>query len=426
MNEIKKREKLLILGCSVGTEDALEYAKELGVYTIITDNIIPGENSLKRMADEYWMIDVADVDALESKCKEEEVSGIFAATSEFCLDKAKELCKRLNFPFYASDEGWAAARDKERFKRHCISCGLNVPRKYEVDASFIKTLPEDISWPVIVKPADSYGQIGLSICKDESKLREGIRFALNYSSSRKVIVEDYIEGEEMAAGYLLRDGKAFLINTVDLLEMPVNGRKNFTYIRYNSIWAEEFKNETSKVEKLFQKLGCRNGFIFMQAIRSKGTFYFLEMGYRLNGAGSWVIDEEIKGINIVKYLVNYALGNSLENEINVRDTKGSEYTVGGTYMLWARPGKVKLIDGVEKVTKMKGVHIILQNFKAEDIVPTDISMKQIAFYICLVAEDEEKMKRKIQDINKTLHLYDSEGKEMLLYFQDYKKCEKKG
>ena len=95
-------------------------------------------------------------------------------------------------------------------------------------------------------------------------------------------------------------------------------------------------------------------------------------------------------------------------------------------MLWARPGKVKLIDGVEKVTKMKGVHIILQNFKAEDIVPTDISMKQIAFYICLVAEDEEKMKRKIQDINKTLHLYDSEGKEMLLYFQDYKKCEKKG
>ena len=53
-------------------------------------------------------------------------------------------------------------------------------------------------------------------------------------------------------------------------------------------------------------------------------------------------------------------------------------------------------------------------------------MKQIAFYICLVAEDEEKMKRKIQDINKTLHLYDSEGKEMLLYFQDYKKCEKKG
>ena len=47
-----KREKLLILGCSVGTEDALQYAKELGVYTIITDNIIPRENSLKRMADE--------------------------------------------------------------------------------------------------------------------------------------------------------------------------------------------------------------------------------------------------------------------------------------------------------------------------------------------------------------------------------------
>lgn len=139
-----KREKLLILGCSVGTEDALQYAKELGVYTIITDNIIPGENSLKRMADEYWMIDVADVDALESRCKEEEVSGIFAATSEFCLDKAKELCERLKLPFYASDEGWASARDKERFKRHCADCGINVPKKYEVCGPISEELLKEI------------------------------------------------------------------------------------------------------------------------------------------------------------------------------------------------------------------------------------------------------------------------------------------
>ena len=417
------KEKLLILGCSIGTEDALQYAKELGIYTIITDNIVPGENSLKRMADEYWMIDVADVDALESRCKEEEVSGIFAATSEFCLDKAKELCERLNLPFYASDEGWATARDKERFKKHCVDCGINVPKIYEIcgPISISEELLKEISWPVIVKPTDSYAQIGLSVCYNAEELRKGYQFALQNSRMGKVVVEEYVEGDEIAAVYLLKDGQIRNINVVDFIHMPINGRSNFTYARHNSIFSEEFNKKTfDKIGRLFRTLECQNGVIFFQAIRKNGVYYFLEMAYRLNGGGSWIIDEKLIGVNIVKYLVDFALQHETRqwpDKVN----QNSLYLTGGTYMVWAHPGKVERVDGVKKVEEMEGVRIILQNFHAGDFVPEDVSMKQIAFYICLVAEDKEKMKEKILNINKTLHLYDSEGNEMLIYFQDYKK-----
>ena len=86
---MKSERKLLFLGCSVGTEEALEYAKETGIYTILTDYNPPEISTLKKVADEYWMTDVADVDELEEKCRQENVTGIFAATSEFCLDMAK-------------------------------------------------------------------------------------------------------------------------------------------------------------------------------------------------------------------------------------------------------------------------------------------------------------------------------------------------
>ena len=104
-----------------------------------------------------------------------------------------------------------------------------------------------------------------------------------------------------------------------------------------------------------------------------------------------------------------------------KEKKNSVYRAGGVYLIWTRPGRVERVEGVKKVEEMEGVRIILQNFHDGDFVPEDVSMKQIAFYICLVAEDKEKMKRKMQDINKSLHLYDSEGNEMFLYFREYEK-----
>ena len=52
---MKSERKLLFLGCSVGTEEALEYAKETGIYTILTDYNPPEISTLKKVADEYWM-----------------------------------------------------------------------------------------------------------------------------------------------------------------------------------------------------------------------------------------------------------------------------------------------------------------------------------------------------------------------------------
>lgn len=58
-----EREKLLLMGVSSDTLYVLQYAKKIGVFTIITDNR-PVEVSMeKEMADEYWMIDLKDLNA---------------------------------------------------------------------------------------------------------------------------------------------------------------------------------------------------------------------------------------------------------------------------------------------------------------------------------------------------------------------------
>ena len=56
--------KLLMLGTSYGTGLMLDYAKSQGVHTIVTDYLEPEHSPGKLIADEYWMINTGDLDAL--------------------------------------------------------------------------------------------------------------------------------------------------------------------------------------------------------------------------------------------------------------------------------------------------------------------------------------------------------------------------
>lgn len=87
-------------------------------------------------------------------------------------------------------------------------------------------------------------------------------------------------------------------------------------------------------------------------------------------------------------------------------------------MLWAKPGQVKKLEGLEELKKIRGIFVILQRFQIGDIIPEQISMRQIAFYILIVAENANKMRELISTINKTLHVYNELGEELLIPFEN--------
>ena len=68
--------KLLMLGTSYESCEMIKYAKSKGVYTIVTDPREPEKSIAKLVADEYWMINVSDIDLLEKKCKEEKINAV--------------------------------------------------------------------------------------------------------------------------------------------------------------------------------------------------------------------------------------------------------------------------------------------------------------------------------------------------------------
>lgn len=418
--EIDMKTRLLFLGVDNSVMDAVTYAKSKGIHTIVTDFNPPEKVKEKQLADDYWMISVADLDALEQKCREEKVTHVYAGNHEFCIDQCKKICERLGLPFYASDEGWRASRDKAYYKEKCREVGLETPKRYALDENFKRSDLDKIHYPVIVKPTDSCAQQGLAVVREEKMLKEAYEKALPFSEKKDILVEDYIDGDEVYLFCFLNDGKLTMFGLSEDMMTEINGRKNFGFGIHVSAYLQYIKEELlPKFEKLADNLGCRNGACVFQGIFKDGIYYNLEYGYRLDGIRSWRHFKRLYGFSQLELMVDLAAGMDISDRdwksVEMNDHK--EISVG--YMIWCKPGEIDRITGRDEMYQRDDIVFLLDNFNEGDVVQPNDNMRSIAFDITIYADNHEEMDQKIREINEMLHFYDKQGNDLLIHINGY-------
>ena len=124
-----EKQKLLVLGSDYGTLRVVKEAHKMNLYVIVAD--LMNSSPTKDEADESWLISTTDIDTLEAKCRENNVTAVMFGASDFNITNARILCKRLNLPIYCeSDYAWKVARDKGEFKKLCKNAGAPVALDY--------------------------------------------------------------------------------------------------------------------------------------------------------------------------------------------------------------------------------------------------------------------------------------------------------
>ena len=416
-------EKLLFMGVEPSTELALIYAKNTGAYTIISDFRSEDSDPVKKYADEIWNIDLKDMDTLEDTCKKNGITGLYACNNEYCIDRAKELSERLFGSYYVPEEMWKCARDKTQFKSHCIRAGLDVPQLYEITYPLNPEQYNTLRFPVVVKPSDSNASQGLTICQNPSEFEKAYEYALEYSANGRIVVEDYIEGDECMLEFCFYEGCAYQTAFSHLCKQQ-NDERLITEVpihRADTDYYREYKETIyNKVINLFQNMHCHNGVGFIQVIYQNHKFYFLEFACRLDGVGSWATEKMLRSCSRVDYMVDLLLHRDLkkwgEDILALTDLSGFN---GAEYMIPLKPGKVVRIEGLEKVRNMERIRVVLERFHEGDISGVSKSMYQFAYFIAIGARSLNETKEMIKAINDTLHIYDENGRELLDKLQDY-------
>lgn len=415
-----RNKRLLFIGANGNIYHAVQRAKELGIYTIVTDYFT--DSPAKKIADKAYLVSTADTDALLDICKKERVDGVFTGYSELNLTFTERLCKRGGYPFYATKEQIETLTNKDKFKAACISCGVPSVPGYSVSELPTAEEIEKIAFPVIVKPVDSYSGKGITICKDAKSLPKAIAVAIAASQSGKYLVEKYMADADydiFTVYYTLQDGRAMLSGIVDryMYSFP-NNRRLSTMLLYPSEYLDRYLKEVDeKVKTLFLKLGLKNGTIFIEGAVNKEEFCFWECGYRLCGAQQGIITGYVNNADAEEMLINFALtGKMSDKDVTKAEDPYLKGKVACNLLLFSQIGEICSVEGVDAVKKMKGVINYTALIGAHAVIApeTEGTLNQSIARLHLVADSREEMADLVEEIYSTIKLTDKDGNNILL------------
>lgn len=410
--------RLLILGGTSASLDLVKNAKEMGVYTIVTDDQPTGV--AKEMADETAMVSTTDMEGLVKLVKERNVDGAFCGPSEFNIRNLLRLCELAGLPCYTTTEIWDLCANKDVFKSYCRKYNVDCPQEYEVTADMTDEQLDSIDYPIIVKPVDGCSSKGITVCMDKSAVPQAYESAMAYSTCKRIIAEKYIEndGEIFSVRYLLRDGEAYPYFMMDTyVADPVHRTSLISALTYApSKYMDYYMNHMdADVRKMLKGMGLRNGTAFIQSLPYKGKIYFHEMGYRLSGGMIFKLTEPLVGVNDMKMMIRYALGGETvtEEEIARLDVAKMRH-MAAQLMVPLNAGTVGRIDGLEESKKLPAVKDFIQYYREGGTVEKSYigTLSQHFGRFSIIADSSEEILHTVDAIQKTLRVYDTEGNRM--------------
>lgn len=408
--------RLLVLGGAIQCKKYIEAAKEMGVFCIVTD--LSQNSPCKLVADQSLDYSVTDYESLLNWCKENPVDGVI----NFCIDYAQHthqrLCEALNLPCYGNKYQFECLTDKLAFKDMCRNNNVDVIKEYDIEN------PEAIEYPVVVKPAESSGSRGNSVCNNKSELEIAYRVAKDESRNERVIIEKCMSGcPEFSMTYLFIDGEANLIRTVDrFLGKKEDGLDRQCICsscpsKYTDLF---LKNVNERVISMLKNIGIKNGPVFMQGFVDGDTIRFYDPGFRFAGGEYEKLLYCATGVSIMKFIVEFALTGKMSV---LQDELKNIYLLNGKRSLQlcidSREGTIKTYEGFDELAKRNEIKIVSKKAKVGSMIPNSGDVKQRIAEIGVVAENKpEVISSLIDEIYATLRVEDENGNDMIISKQD--------
>ena len=273
--------KILILGGRpIGSVELVLKAKDLGLYTIVTDYLSKDMSPAKFIADESWNISTSDVSTLVRKCNENNVSYITTGVHEFNINRLIDITELLSTTCYCSRSTWKYCDNKIEFKKLCKSHNISIAQTY--------TLNDKIIYPVITKPVDGSGSRGFHICNNYIELEKAYKDSIKYSPSKEVLIEEYIPHNTVIIHYTMINGKCYYSGMSDKISVTFKntGSSVMGIQTFPSKGEEKYLNTLDEqVRIMFEQSGFINGPIWIEAFYDGDSlFIFNEMGYRFGGS----------------------------------------------------------------------------------------------------------------------------------------------
>ena len=405
--------RLLVLGGTRISCEIVRAAKKMGVYTLVADYNKIEDSPGKQIADEAVDLSVIDVEAVVNYIKNNSIEGVIVGFSDMLLPYYAEICQKCGLPCYGTKDQFETLIAKDQYKSLCRQFGVPTIPEYDID-------DDNIIYPVIVKPVDSSGSRGITICFNRKELETAVEVGRKASKQGKVLIERYMDGREVTVFWTFQDGDYYLSALAsrhvkhnqgdDVIPLPVG-------YTFPSVYLPKYRKEVEEnCKRMFSHLGLKDGMMFMQCKVEDGICFVYDLGYRLTGSLEYKILEQVCGYNPLEMMICHALTGKMGEE-SIADKAVPEFkTPAFNVSCLCAPGIINEIKGIEGVKQMSNVlDVVIEHLPGEIITDNMRGLlAQIAIRILGVVPTKADLLPAMQQIDNTIHIIGKNGVELLL------------
>ncbi len=416
-----KGKKLLILGGVFQHCKLVEAAKKLGVITYVTDYLSFEDAPAKQIADHYFMHNITDIDAIIKTILDEKIDGVLATSLDACQRPYQQICEALGLPCFGSAEQFEVLTDKITFKKFCNETGVDVIPEYKAeDFENEEICNREVEFPILIKPCDSRGSRGQTICYSYEEAKSAIPFAESESLTGRIVIEKYMgQKNDFSMTIMVINKKVYVTRTVDrILGKYEDGLDK---LAVGSVSPSRFtdtyiKNVHPQIEKFVERLGLVNAPLFMQGFVDGDTIRFYDPGLRLPGGEHERFFERATGKNLLFPLIEYALTGTVSDEcitLTNEDVLLNGKVVGQT-LPTLKAGTITRIEGMDEIKNHPKVIAVFERFKIGDVITETHNVNQRFCEIDVMCDSNEELKDVVEFINSALKIYNEHGEDMII------------
>ena len=399
-----KQKTVLVLPGSNWQVRLVKKIKELGHKVLVVN---PFENSpCFPFADGHLQSDIFEFDRVIKYCKENKVDAVISDECDIAMPLVAKIGETLGL-VTLSTESAHLYTDKFAMREFCKKNGLLYPQ-YEFCKNVQDAIDlfEKIKRPIIIKPLDCNASKGVFKASSIDEIKEHFDEAMSFSRIEKaVLAERYIEGTEFTIDGIktpenhytlaISEKRHFKHNVniaSDLLFSHYN--KNFDYEELKRVNDEFIKNSPLEFGFTHAEYKCENG-----------EFYLIEIAARGGGNMiSSVITQYLSGYDTYKYLIDCSLGKIEDADFSIPDEFKERTAILKFFKTPDNGGVVKEIKGLDYLDNNSSIVKYLLNFKVGDVIENAKSdSARIGFFIAC-CESMDQLNETVNAVDKNFKI----------------------
>lgn len=313
--------KVIILG---GTHDhiaLIEKFKRRNYYIILIDYF--DNPPAKKFSDYFVKESTLNENAILKIARIEKPDLVIATSIDQALLTMAFVSEKMNLPCHLSYKQALELTNKAYMKENFEN--NNIPTSsFQIIKSKTFDLNSELKFPCVVKPADSNSSKGVVKVNSSEDMEYAVKNAFEISRSKLVIIEKYIEGVEVSADVVIKEGKADVIMISQNIKSEIN-KENFTITQnyFNKDFYEIHKEKVSIIaEKIAKAYNLINAPLLIQFILSDEKLSVIEFSSRIGGGSKYHLIKKITGFDFLDFFISVILKEKFVVKFNIINNYG--------------------------------------------------------------------------------------------------------